>query len=82
MPLFKFHPRWKEELVCEGPGGRFILQLPMGVLSAYLPGESVWPRVAPDWARDLWPQLHAELQTWCRENGAELLIDNDTPVLE
>lgn len=34
---FRFAPRWKEELVVTGPGGAFILDLPMGVLTAVLP---------------------------------------------
>ena len=34
--LFRFHPRWKEELVCTGPGGSFILELPMGELCAMI----------------------------------------------
>ncbi len=42
MSKFKFQPRWKEELVVTGDGGQFILELPMGVLSAYLPTESAW----------------------------------------
>jgi hypothetical protein len=51
--LFRFQPRWKEELVVSGEGGSFVLELPMGVLSAHLPTEEEWERRAPDWARSL-----------------------------
>jgi len=59
--MFEFQPRWKEELVCTGPGGTFVLELPMGVLSAYLPTEAVWQEKAPVWSRALWSELHDEL---------------------
>jgi len=38
---FQFEPRWKEELVVKGSGGSFVLELPMGVYSAYLPTQEV-----------------------------------------
>jgi hypothetical protein len=44
-------PRWEEELVVTGTGGSFILELPMGILSAYLPAEHVWKKKAPEWAK-------------------------------
>lgn len=72
---FQFQARWKEELVVTGPGGAFVLELPMGVLSAYLPTEEAWPANAPGWAVDLWPVLHAELADWCQANKAELIVD-------
>ena len=48
MTTFTFQARWKEELVCTGPGGSFILELPMGVLSAYLPTEESWKEKTPN----------------------------------
>lgn len=75
MSTFKFQARWKEELVCTGPGGTFVLELPMGVLSAYLPTEDVWKQKAPDWAKNLWPTLRAELEQWCAANKAQFVID-------
>lgn len=72
---FQFTARWKEELVVMGPGGPFILELPMGVLTACLPTERVWPAVAPVWATELWPVLKAELEQWCAANGAALQVD-------
>jgi len=72
---FRFKPRWKEELVVTGEGGAFVLELPMGVLSAYLPTEDAWPEKAPAWAAKLWPILERELRQWCAANQAALHID-------
>ncbi len=80
MNAFSFGPRWKEELVCTYAGRSFILELPMGILSAYLPTEEAWKRKAPEWARDLWPQLHRELEEWCRLNNAKFYIDETAAV--
>jgi hypothetical protein len=75
QPVFRFEPRWKEELIVTGPGGVFILELPMGQLAAYLPTEDAWGSKAPGWAVDLWPILKAELEIWCAANRAGLEID-------
>jgi hypothetical protein len=75
MPLFTFQPQWKEELVCTGPGGSFILELPMGDFSAYLPTEETWKLKAPPWARELWPTLRAELEVWCKANNCKFFLD-------
>lgn len=75
MRIFTFKPRWKEELVCTGPGGQFLLELPMGILSAYLPTEDVWRTIAPEWARALWPDLQDELEQWCKAHNAMFVID-------
>ncbi|MGQ0660744.1 hypothetical protein [Sphingosinicella sp.] len=75
--MFTFQPRWKEELVVTGPNGSFLLELPMGILTVYLPTEEAWRRRAPAWARDLWPVLHAELREWCKEAHAQLKIKDD-----
>lgn len=80
--MFEFKPRWKEELVCTGPGGTFVLELPMGVLSAYLPTEAVWREKAPVWARALWPALHDELAAWCEANDARFVVDPTAHVYE
>jgi hypothetical protein len=77
---FKFQPRWKEELVVAAPKGKFVLEMPMGEYSAYLPPLHVWQDIGPEWARDLWPILHAELEAWCKTNGAELRIDETASV--
>ena len=77
---FRFEPRWKEELVVTGPGGAFVLELPMGILSAYLPTEEVWSQVGPLWALDLWPILKTELEAWCVANKARFHIDETAGV--
>lgn len=78
--LFHFQPRWKEELVVSAKGGSFVLELPMGQLSVYLPTETEWQRRAPHWAVSLWPHLRAELESWCRENDAQFHIDPSADV--
>ncbi|MCW8108483.1 hypothetical protein OPS25_08245 [Alteromonas ponticola] len=82
MSIFKFQPRWKEELVVTGPGGSFILEFPMGILTAYLPTHSAWEKKGPCWAQDLWPQLRLELEKWCVENKAQFVIDASAGVYE
>ncbi len=78
--MFSFQARWKEELVVRGPGGDFVLELPMGILSAYLPTEKKWAEIAPDWAKPLYSQLKEELEIWCKENGARFFIDESASV--
>ena len=80
MSTFTFRGRWREELVCTGPGGSFILELAMGVLTAYLPTENVWREKGPAWARDLWPTLRIELEAWCKANGAKFVIDETAAI--
>jgi len=77
---FQFQPRWKEELVVTGSGGSFVLELPMGILSAYLPTEPEWVRHAPVWAKSLWPELKRELEDWCRANNARFYVDTTASV--
>ena len=80
MSTFTFQPRWKEELVVAGAEGSFILELPMGVLSAYLPTENIWREKAPVWAKELWPVLKEELEVWCKENNAKFIVDKTAKV--
>jgi hypothetical protein len=80
MKEFTFQPRWKEELVVTGNGGEFILELPMGVLTAYLPTESTWKTKSPEWAKNLYSELEKELRLWCVENKANLIIDETAGV--
>lgn len=75
MATFSFAPRWKEELVCTAPGGTLVLELPMGILTAYLPTEEAWQARAPEWARGLWPELKHDLEAWCKANQAQFIID-------
>jgi len=80
MSTFTFQPWWKEELVCTGPGGSFVLELPMGILSAYLPTEEVWKRAAPAWAHELWPDLKSELEAWCKKHNAKFVVEETANV--
>ena len=73
--MFTFSPRWKEELVCSGPGGEFVLELTMGRLVAYLPDEAAWAQKSPPWARAHWAELRDELEQWCRANDAGFVVD-------
>jgi len=77
---FQFQPRWKEELVVKGPGGSFVLELPMVTYSVYLPTQKAWETTAPEWARELWPLLKSELEDWCVRNKAEFHIDETATV--
>ena len=75
MGKFKFQAKWKEELIVTGEGGHFILDLPMGILSAYLPTEKAWKTKSPDWAKDYYIELKEELERWCFKNNAQLVVD-------
>jgi len=77
-PIFSFHPRWKEELVCSCSLGAFVLEMPMGVTSVYMPTEERWPTVAPEWARPHWKTLHSQLEAWCSAQRIPLYLDNTT----
>jgi len=63
-----------------GSGGSFILELTMGMYSAYLPTQKAWEIRAPEWARDLWPPLKSELEDWCVKNKAEFRINETATV--
>ena len=80
MSTFTFSPRWKEELICTGPGGTFVLELTMGVLTAFLPTEEAWRSKAPAWARDLWPVLKVELEAWCEKSKVQFVVDESATV--
>ena len=80
MGVFTFASRWKEELVVTGPGGAFVLELTIGVLTAYLPTADAWDALAPPWARPLWPVLRDELEAWCARVGAKLALDGTARV--
>ncbi|AVO28551.1 hypothetical protein C6Y55_00670 [Stenotrophomonas maltophilia] len=75
MSVFEFKARWKEELVCTGPHGSFVLELAMGRLTAYLSSEEAFRSSAPPCAADLWPQLRDELELWCETHQTALVVD-------
>ena len=64
-----------------GVGGEFILELPMGILTAYLPTEAAWQNKSPEWAKDLYFDLKKELEFWCIENKAKFVIDETAAVV-
>ena len=72
---FQFSPRWKEMMIVTGPGGHFTLDFWMGIPTISLPPEGRWREVAPSWAAELWLELKAELEDWCRDNNTKLEID-------
>lgn len=71
-----FEPRWKEELVCTMDGRRFVIELTMGQLHAYLPSKETWERDAPDWAKDQWDRVHQDLATWCKGQSMPLSVED------
>jgi tetratricopeptide (TPR) repeat protein len=74
-PVFTFQPQWKEMLVCSCSLGTFVLEMPMGIVSVYLPTESSWKSRAPLWAREHWKAVHSQLEAWCRDYGFPLYLD-------
>jgi hypothetical protein len=75
MVQFKFEPKWKEELVCSCALGSFVLDMPMGVVSVYLPTKEHWKEVAPHWALELWDALYQQLHDWCETQKIPLHLD-------
>jgi len=77
---FSFSPRWKEELVCSCSHGSFILEMPMGITTVYLPPEERWQKLAPAWAIPHWSTLHDQLTAWCRQQNIPLAIEATSAV--
>lgn len=80
MVKFTFQPRWKEELVCTCHLGSFILEMPMGILSVYLPTQVIWQEKAPPWAKDHWVSVHEQLTEWCAQGKIPLYVDGTANV--
>lgn len=76
---FRFQPRWREELVCSCELGAVVIEMTMGGVKGhvYLPSESIWQRQAPEWARPLWPELHAQLTAWCGSERMPLDVEDN-----
>jgi hypothetical protein len=72
----QFEPRWKEELVCTMDGRKFVVELTMGVLTAYFPTQSKWESSAPEWARHQWERVRADLSAWCQQQKMPLVIED------
>ena len=79
-PAYVFTPRWKEELVCSSGGRSFVLEMTMGRINIYLPPRGQWPELAPDWAKDDWDALHAQLEAWCASRNYPLTVDPSATV--
>lgn len=75
MIQFEFKARWKEELICTCALGSFVLDMPMGVVSVYLPTKEHWEEVAPAWALEWWDALNQQLQEWCTKQKIPLHLD-------
>lgn len=78
--VFGLLPRRKEDLVVTGAEGAFILDMPMGVPTVYLPTEAAWRCKAPVWAHELWSVLRAELEDWCRASHMQLRVEDKAGV--
>ena len=81
-PQMKFEPRWKEELVCTSPAGRFVLEMPMGVVSVYYPAKAAWAARGPAWAVPYWGEIHEQLSAWCAAENVPLYVDESAGVYE
>ena len=79
--VFTFQLRWKEELVCSCSRGSFVLEMPMGITTVYLPTAERWPAVAPGWAKEDWTVVHRELAAWCRGEQIPLRVDATAQVI-
>lgn len=77
---FTFQPRWKEQLIVTQQAGSFILDMPMGELSVYLPPEGRWKDLAPAWAQDDWLDLKDTLAAWCLDNKVSFCVDRGATV--
>jgi hypothetical protein len=79
-PIFTFQVRWKEELVCSCSEGSFVLEMPMGVVSVFVPSQDLWPSKAPTWAKGYWSALHGQLSQWCAAHNLPLHIEDSAHV--
>lgn len=74
-PIYKFQPRWKEELTCRLEDKEFVLEFPMGVPTVYFPTEDKWSEVSPQWALGHWSVLLSQLRLWCSANDVKFVVD-------
>jgi hypothetical protein len=72
----QFSPRWREELVCTLDGKSFVIEFSMGsAYHAYLPSRERWEGQAPEWAKEIWPQVMEDLKQWCESQKILLTVD-------
>lgn len=75
--MFRFEPRWKEELVVHHDAGSFVLAFPMGRPNVCLPSESRWIEISPSSLKAFWPDLHSQLEAWCKSHDLPLTINDE-----
>jgi hypothetical protein len=72
----EFKAEWKELLIGMMDGKRFVIELTMGVLTVYFPTAAKWEASAPDWAKQQWERVRADLSAWCEQQKIPLVIDD------
>jgi hypothetical protein len=58
-------------------GQRFIIELTMGILTAFLPTQAKWEASAPEWARHQWVRVRDDLSDWCTKQKIPLIIEDN-----
>ncbi|MEJ7138602.1 hypothetical protein [Amphibiibacter pelophylacis] len=76
----QFQPKWKEELVCTMDGMSFIIEQSTGVITVYFPTQTRWESLAPEWARQQWERVRADLSTWCQQQKIPFVIEDHARV--
>ena len=74
--MIQFQTRWKEELHGTVDGHTFVVEYAMGIPTVYFPTRARWESKAPEWVRNQWERVNAELVAWCEEQGIPLVIDD------
>jgi hypothetical protein len=74
---YTFEPRWKDELICGGAKGKFVLDFKMdgGAGPVYFPNEEAWEESCPAWAKGEWGVVKEQLVEWCREKKVKIKED-------
>lgn len=67
--MYKFQARWKEELVCVGPMGEFILDFFMGIPTVCIPDQNVWDAKYPGFD---YKDFKRQVEAWSVRNNAKL----------
>jgi len=71
----QFRPEWKELLIGSMDGNEFTIELTMGVSTVYFPTLEKWESLAPDWAKQQWERVRADLADWCGQQKIPLVIE-------
>jgi hypothetical protein len=73
--VWRFAPRWKEELVCTSSSGELVLEMMIIEPHVYFPLDEAWARQAPGWAKERRGELLAALREWCAAEDIPLTVD-------